>query len=157
MVRTSVRAMFVDTSVFCNLLSVPGRDQDRAIVTAEFRAMIEASVPMLLPLTTVVETGNVIAQSGGDRRRTAQRFVDTLRKVADGATPWIPHEIDWNSGLIDELVGGRDESLPDRLTRGMGTGDSLILTERDIYCRRMNWSVADVGIWTRDEQLSAYG
>ena len=157
MVRTSARAVFVDTSVFCNLLSVPGRDQDRAIVTTEFRALAEASVPMLLPLTTVVETGNFIAQSGGDRRQTAQRFVDTLRKVAEGVTPWIPHEIDWNSGLIGELVGGRDESLLDRLTRGMGTGDSLILTERDIYCRRMNWSVGDVGIWTRDEQLSAYG
>ncbi|MFD4293166.1 hypothetical protein ACFWQG_08095 [Rhodococcus sp. NPDC058532] len=157
MVRTSARAVFVDTSVFCNLLAVPGRDQDRAVVTAEFRELVEAEVPMLLPVTTVVETGNFIAQSGGDRRTTAERFVDTLRKVADGATPWIPHEIDWNSRLISELVGGADESLLDRLSRGMGTGDSLILTERRIYCRRMNWQVDDVGIWTRDTQLGAYG
>ncbi|WP_137726058.1 hypothetical protein [Prescottella subtropica] len=156
MVRTTVRAVFVDTSVFCNLLAVPGLDQDRAMVTAEYREFVEASVPMLLPVTTVVETGNHVAHCTGDRRSVATRFVETLRKVAQGSAPWIPHEIDWNAGLISELVDGGSEPLRDGLVRGVGTGDCLILTERAIYCRRMGWPVDDVGIWTRDKHLNAY-
>lgn len=151
----SIRAVFVDTSVLCCLLRVPKYDDGHDAVTAEFRDHRDRGIEMLLPVTTVVETGNHIAHSTGDRYRTAQRFVEMLTAVASGTAPWIAHEIEWGSELLGRLVSGVDgENLASSLVRRVGTGDRLITTERADFCRRMNWPISTVGICSRDVHLA---
>lgn len=156
MIRADLRAVFVDTSILCNFLRVPGFDQDRDAVLSEYREFLEHDIDMLLPITSVIETGNHIAQSKGDRRATAQRFVAMLEMVAAGTAPWTPREITWDSNMIDALVQGvADDGMLAQLTRGVGAGDALILAERVDYCSRLKWPVSTVGIWTRDAGLFA--
>ena len=90
------RVLIFDTSVLCCLLAVPGKetagpDDDRwdqkriaDLVGAETR---KAST-FVLPLATLVETGNHISQAGQYRFDRATDLAKHLRAVADGTTPW---------------------------------------------------------------------
>jgi len=76
---------FIDTSVVCNILPIPDRDQDRERVLDEMRAKQKREV-LILPVTAVIETGNFIAHlPGGNVRRTvARKFSDMLELVIEG-------------------------------------------------------------------------
>lgn len=67
----------IDTSIFLNLLDVPYCNEARAAVAEDFATFVEAGCSFLLPMATILETGNHIAQNGDGnlRRKTAQRFV----------------------------------------------------------------------------------
>ncbi len=153
---THPRAVFIDTSVVLNVVDVPGFNQNRAAVADQHREFVAAGVPMLLPLVAVVETGNHIAQSKGDRHRSASTFAELLRKVAAGIAPWTPNELTWNARLVESLVAGDGDGLVSKLVRGVGAGDALILVERADYCRRLRWPVDSVAIWTLDGGLKSY-
>ena len=51
----------IDTSVFCNIVPVPGRAQARETVLARLEELIGARTALLLPMAAVLETGNHIA------------------------------------------------------------------------------------------------
>ena len=72
---------FIDTSVFLNLLNVPNRNQDHEKVSQDFHSYDELKFTLLLPMATIIETGNHIAQNGDGniRRQTAQRFVEEVK------------------------------------------------------------------------------
>lgn len=54
---------FVDTSILCNPLEVPGKCQDRKRVIDELkRKRDRRDTDLLLPVTAIIETGNHIAQ-----------------------------------------------------------------------------------------------
>ena len=55
--------VIVDTSVFLNVLDVPGFNQDREADLARFRELIEAGANLLLPIAAIFEAGNHIAQT----------------------------------------------------------------------------------------------
>lgn len=52
----------VDTSVFLNVLDVPHFNQKRGEVLADFERRINNKDTFLLPITSVIETGNHIAR-----------------------------------------------------------------------------------------------
>ena len=52
----------VDTSAFCNVLAIPGKNQHREEARAALRAFINEGSSLLLPLAAVYETGRHIAQ-----------------------------------------------------------------------------------------------
>ncbi len=45
----------VDTSIFCNILAVPGRSQVRDDVFDELRIYIEDGVALFLPMATILD------------------------------------------------------------------------------------------------------
>ena len=149
---------FVDTSVFCNLLPVPGFDQHRAEVTAEYRERLDRRHALILPVTAVVETGNFVAQlpDGRLRRRTAQLFTDVLRLVVQGRAPWTLHEFSWGIEFLSRFLDGADttSTLVEHAANKLGAGDLCILTERQTYTVRTG--LTDVRVWTRDNALSGY-
>ena len=51
----------VDTSVFCNVLDIPHKNQQRAEVLAILKRCIERDYALLLPLAAIFETGTHIA------------------------------------------------------------------------------------------------
>ncbi|MEW2400403.1 hypothetical protein [Streptomyces sp. NPDC046862] len=153
------RVEFVDTSILCNLLEVPGKCQDREKVIEELRRKREArDCDLLLPVTAVIETGNHIAQlSDGRQRRTcAERFAGVLQTVVEGKAPWALNEVEWDAAHLSALIegGSTGSSLVEHACNQLGCGDLNILIERDRYLARTSGVVATV--WTLDALLASY-
>ncbi|MFC4591467.1 hypothetical protein [Sphaerisporangium corydalis] len=148
---------FVDTSVLCNLLDIPGKNQDRLAVLEELQRKRTAG-DLILPVTTVIETGNHIAQlkDGHHRRDRATRLHELLVLVIDGKAPWVLHTVEWGEGFLRQLLSGAGTKVPftEHAMSGVGVGDLCILAERALYRQRVTG--VDVLIWTLDRHLGAY-
>jgi hypothetical protein len=149
---------FVDTSVFTNLLDVPGRAQSKAQVLRDHQDRVKAGCGLVLPVATVIETGNHIAQvrNGDARRKAAERYSGVLRLVAVGKSPWRLHGAVWDAEFLRRLVAGGTTGLAlvDHATHRLGCGDLSILVEREVY--RDRTGLPDVRIWTLDAGLRAH-
>ena len=116
--------VIVDTSVLLNVLDVPSFNQDREEILAEFRRLVDTDASFLLPLATIFETGNHIADlsNGGHRRRYAEVFRDRIREALKGEAPWVPIR------FPDERQLGRWlDDFPDFAMRGPGLSDLSII------------------------------
>ena len=152
-----MEVFFIDTSVFCNILPVPGRDQDRDAVMAQLKDRLERGT-LILPVTTVIETGNFIAQlaSGGMRRAAALRFVTVLELICAGKAPWTLHQFAWDQNILEDLISGSGSgtTLVQHAEGKVGTGDLTILAEMRAYARRAQ--TAAVQVWSLDGGLVAH-
>lgn len=148
---------FIDTSILCNLVPVPGYDQHRVQVIEEMGHRLDNGEEFILPITTVIETGNHIAQlgSGRARRQAATQLDAILRRVSAGQSPWYLHDVAWGKGFLQTMVDGADTSTSyiEHAQAGLGAGDLCILTERHSFSKR---SRIPANIWTLDEGLSAW-
>jgi hypothetical protein len=112
---------------------------------------------LVLPVTTVIETGNFIAQlpTGGERRAAALRFVEVLRLVCAGLAPWTLHQFAWDRSFLEDLVNGSGTGLTlvQHAETKLGTGDLTILAEMRAYAQRSQ--TAEVTVWSLDDGLSA--
>lgn len=150
----------VDTSVFCELLRVPGcfNDAIHQEVKADFqaRACAEPAETFLLPMTTILETGNHIGQHGDGRQRraAAERFVAVVRDALDGSSPFTATPMFELEGLRTWL-----DQFPDWVTpadvrgKGSGFGDLSIREEFARQCR-LN-PCRRVYVWSLDGRLGA--
>lgn len=93
---------FIDTSVLCNMVPVPGRDSDRDVVIEDLQAKVAARDVLILPVSAVVETGNFIAQvaEGQLRRSAAVKLEALLRLAANGQAPYVFHDFSWSPGFV---------------------------------------------------------
>ncbi len=82
----------MDTSIFLGPLNVPNYNQHRASVLEDFKTYSQAGCTFLLPMATILETGNHIAQNGDGtmQRKTAIRFVKEVKAAFTGEAPWRP-------------------------------------------------------------------
>ncbi len=150
---------FVDTSILCDLLKVPGKCQRHEEVRGELQSRIESGVQLVLPIASIIETGNHIAQAhdGRGRRVSATAFVQLLRLTAAGGAPWVLHSVAWDSRMLDLLcdgpgqIGGFVEMAGSGL---LGAGDVAILAECELYAMRT--AGVQISIWTHDARLAAY-
>ena len=141
----------VDTSVFLNVLDVPGFNQDREADLARFRELIEAGANLLLPIAAIFEAGNHIAQLGGgqQRRRCAESFRDRVREALEGRAPWTPIRLPDDRELSEWL-----DSFPDSAMRGAGMGDLSIVKAWERTC--VQHPTRRVTIWSHDQHLAGY-
>lgn len=141
----------VDTSVFCNVLKVPNRSQEREEVLAQLELLIEEGTTLLLPLATIYETGNHIAQNGDgrERRATAHRFTKQVDLALKGETPFTPTDINDEHELQHWLT-----RFPDYAEGGVSFGDMSIIEAFRKECDRHR--ARRVFIWALDRDLSSY-
>ena len=143
--------VLLDTSILTNVLRVPGFDQDAEDVWVELERLSNRDVTLLLPLVVVFETGNHIGhvRDGRERRKTAERFVSTMRRTIDGKAPWTPLR------MIDlaEMASWLD-GFPDAAVRGQGLGDHSIVQEW--HLARDRFKQHRVRIWSTDAALQGY-
>ncbi|WP_091117259.1 hypothetical protein [Nocardioides psychrotolerans] len=150
--------IFIDTSVFANLIEVNGNSQDRASVLEQFDAFVNSGARFVLPITTIVETGNLIFYAGGDPRPAAERLVGALSAAQEVNPPWTVRAVDWDLGFVAALIDGDStgSSLVDLISdKRMASGDVAILVERDRF--RDETAYTDVRVWSLDSQLQAFG
>ncbi len=140
----------VDTTVFCNVLDVPDRNQDRENALSALEAYLEEGHTLLLPLAAVFETGGHIAHVGDGRlrRQAARRFVDEVRKAITGDAPWTATPLP----DAQALLGWLDE-FPDQAMREVSLADLSIIKEFERQCERH--PARRVFIWSYDRHLQA--
>lgn len=150
----------IDTSIFLNLLNVPGRNQDAYEVTASYKDYVELNATFVLPMATIIETGNHIAQNGdgGTRRTTAERFCTVIQGAFLGDAPYRPSEFPsmkevtlWLHRFPD--LAGKNKS-PTKTSEGTSFGDLSIIEEFN-KCTSL-FSMSEVFIWSLDSDLSQY-
>ena len=86
----SGRIVIVDTSVFLNILDVPGRNQDRESTLDALAIHVQNGDHLYLPVPCIIETGNHIARlpNGHHRYRFAQDFVAAVTEALEERAPW---------------------------------------------------------------------
>ena len=152
--------VLVDTSVFLNVLDVPGFNQDRDIVLVGFDTRIRSGQHFLLPMATVWETGNHISRlpTGGLRREFATRLVEQVRRAVTGEAPYratyLPERDEfliWINEFPDHAM--RNKS-PTKTNCGVSLADLSIIKEWE-RTRSIN-SMSRVLIWSLDGDLAGY-
>ncbi|SFU46820.1 hypothetical protein [Alicyclobacillus macrosporangiidus] len=145
---------YVDTSIVLNMLNVPGRNQDRDHVLRELAE--SQGDTFILPLSSIIETGNHIAHlaDGFQRRQAAERFTELLKKIARGEFPWTMDKLSMDRKDLEFYAS----HFPDYAVRGVGMGDLSIIREFTRYVERIGPSVSGivVKIWSLDAHLSGY-
>lgn len=139
----------VDTTVFCNVIRVPGRDQNVREVQRLHEERLRAGWSLLLPIAVMVETGNHIAHAadGRLRRASADRFAKAVRGAIDGSAPWTPASA-WG---LDEVRAWLQE-FPDSAMRGVSFADMTIVKEYE----RLRVAAPRHRIWSLDRHLQGY-
>ncbi len=141
----------VDTSVLCEILAVPNMSAEHDAFLATLTAKLASRETLILPMTTILETGNHIGQQGDGnaRRKTATAFVRLVKQAIAGDAPFTPTPLFNDEGLL-ELLG----EFPEWAKLGSGFGDLTIKKEWERLCgvhpaRR-------VYIWSKDGDLGSY-
>ncbi|PLP93127.1 hypothetical protein CYD26_09960 [Pseudomonas sp. FFUP_PS_473] len=150
----------IDTSVFVNLLNVPGLNQDAGRVGADFLEYADNNCTFILPMATILETGNHIAQNGDGRlrRQTAQRFCEAVSAAFTEEPPYRLSEFPSTREVLDWLAefpgkAGQNKS-PARTGEGTSFGDLSIIKEYERCLER--FPMSELFIWSLDSDLEAY-
>jgi hypothetical protein len=151
------RVLILDTSVLCCLLEIPGKETagsgDEQWDHNKISALLDSEVgaTRVLPLATVIETGNHIAQSSGDRYQIAKALGELISSAAEAASPWAAFADQaelWGSANLVSLAN----EWPHLATGGTSIGDATIKLVAEYYAR----AGYEVEIVTGDAGLKAY-
>ena len=152
--------VIVDTSIFLNILAVPGFDQNRNIVLEQFKRMILNGDHFFLPMATIWETGDHIAHLGGGdiRRKFAIKLIDEVEKAFRDEVPWKPTHFPEPSQFLDWLrefpITVMRQKSPKKTGEGVSLSDLSIIKEWEMLCTRH--SMSRVLIWSIDGDLDSY-
>jgi len=105
----------------------------------------------VLPLATIIETGNHISQCNGDRFKLAKSLGDIIKKVAEEETPWAAFSNQsplWEPEQLIDLA----TNWPAEAAREISIGDFTISKVADFYANIGH----QVEIFTGDEGLKVY-
>ena len=143
---------FIDTSVFLNIIDVPGRNQQREEVMLELRKLMEdlKNNVLVLPFATIIETGNHIAHcgNGSERRESAKRFVECIENTINNNAPWQYYGNQMTTEDLHEIC----KEFPDVAMRGEGFGDLSIVKAYKKY-KNETPAIHKIRIWSVDGHL----
>lgn len=141
----------IDTSLFVEILNVPGKAQRHAEVLELLHAKIAGEETLFLPMATILETGNHIGQSGdgGARRACARLFVEQVTLALEGGSPFKPISF-LTQNEMRQWLG----EFENHATTGSGLGDLSIIHDWHRLCDQN--SARRVYIWSFDQHLAAY-
>lgn len=141
----------IDTSIFAELLNIPGMTSQRNEILEALQQKINANESLFLPMATIFETGNHIAHNGDgtQRRQCAERFVVLVQKALDGTIPFTPLSFPTRDALQNWLAG-----FPDSAMRASGIGDLSIVHDWERQCRLHQGR--RIYIWSLDAHLSSH-
>lgn len=151
------KVLIIDTSILCCLLDVPGKstcgsgddrwDKDRVdrLLASEVNSVL------VLPLATIIETGNHIAQAPGERFDSAIRLSEHISQAAEAKSPWAAFTDQaelWGADRLRDLAA----RWPLLAVAKISIGDATIADVAEFYAR----GGYEVEIVTGDAGLKAY-
>lgn len=145
---------FIDTSIIMNLLEIPDMCQDREKVKEEFKKAVSECETLILPIATIIESGNHIAHigNGNVRREKAMKFKTFLEKTANEEAPWTLYGMDLKK---EDLLALADDFPQMALTLRMGIGDMSIIRFYQNYKATIP-AIGRIMIWSTDTHLKGY-
>jgi hypothetical protein len=149
----------IDTSIFLEILNVPNYNQHRASVLEDFQTYAQSGCTFLLPMATILETGNHIAQNGDGtmRRTTALRFVKEVKEAFTGVAPWRTTTFPNTTEImlwIDQFPDLAGKNKAPEKQEGTSFGDLSIIQEFNKSCKL--FPMSEVFIWSLDRDLQSY-
>ncbi len=149
----------IDTSIFLNFLNVPNCNQERKKVLEDFQTYIDLGCEFLLPMATIIETGNHIAQNGDGtiRRKTALHFVEQVKAAFNETSPWKLCQFPKTDKIllwIDQFPNLTGQNKTPKKQEGTSFGDLSIIQEFHKACAR--FPMTEVFIWSLDSDLKMY-
>lgn len=155
----SKRVLILDTTVLCCWLQVPGKDEagpvhdrwDHARIARLLEKERAQKSTFVLPIATLIETGNHIAQAPGHRFERASSLAGYLREAADAQSPWAAFTEQsslWESDNLRTLA----DTWPALAKGGTSIGDHTIKDVAEYYAQ----AGCFVEILTGDAGLKAY-
>lgn len=116
---------FIDTSIMTNILDIPHMNQNREEVIKEFNNIPLSNTTLLLPLSTIIETGNHIAHinDGNVRRQKAELFSYYLLKTVNKQAPWSFYGNELTEADIRSIAA----DFPSQALKQVGIGDLCII------------------------------
>ncbi|MEK4701025.1 hypothetical protein MKX47_15815 [Solibacillus sp. FSL R7-0668] len=153
------KVVVMDTSILCCWLKVPGKETCGPVgnqwnnerVEKEIQDEMQQKATFVLPLATIIETGNHIAQANRNRFETAQAFAEILRLTAENKTPWAAFTDQSTLWDVEGLKTLADE-WPTLAAQGLAIGDSTIKNVANYYAAMGK----TVEILTGDQLLRSY-
>ena len=141
----------VDTTIFVEILNVPFKASQHEIITDQVASKILDKESLFLPMATVLETGNHIAQNGNgnQRRQCAERFVKQVQLAIDGESPFKPINFLEANDMRRWLA-----EFPQWAMQGEGLGDLSIKHDWERLCEQNPGR--RVYIWSLDGHLAGF-
>lgn len=152
--------VLLDTSVYLNVINVPGRNQDRVEVIDDFTARVLNSDHFLLPMATIWEAGNHVSRltNGSLRYRFAVKLVKDVHEALNGEAPYrttyFPDSRVFSTWLNDFPLFAQRNKSPQKTNEGISLSDLSIIKEWEQT--RDRHSMSRVLIWALDGDLSCY-
>jgi hypothetical protein len=153
------KVLILDTSVLCCWLRVTGKDTAGPVddrwnhdrIDNLLKDELASGSTFVLPLASLIETGNHIAQCDGDRHSLATSLSKYLRQSADAESPWTAFTDQstlWErQGLLDLA-----DTWPALAVGRFSIGDATIKYVAEYYAS----AGMTVEILTGDNGLKAY-
>ncbi|MDD2744100.1 MAG: hypothetical protein PHV02_17690 [Rhodocyclaceae bacterium] len=153
------RVLILDTSVLCCWLRVPGKEEtgpvddrwDHARIDALLQKERELNSTFVLPVATLIETGNHIAQAASLRFERAQDLARCLHEAAQARSPWAAFTDQSQLWATENLRTLADE-WPALASKKISIGDATIKDVAEYYAK----AGFSVEILTADAGLKAY-
>lgn len=154
------KVLIMDTSILCVWLGVrwmedcggAGNKWTFDDVNEKIELEIAAGTTFVLPLASIIETGNHIAQlKKGPRKPYADKLVDIIIQSADNESPWAAFTEQsglWNAESLKTLAATWGANVENRHS----LGDASIVNVANYYCDLG----FEVEIFTGDSGLKAY-
>lgn len=150
--------LILDTSILCVWLRVPGKETcgsgaaciDFVKVDHEIQTAVQMQYTLVLPLATIIETGNHIAHAPRAFERASDLAV-LMESAANESTPWAAfsdQQTLWSADGLKDLA----LKWPNLAARKLSIGDATISEVADYYAK-MGCSVE---IYTGDEGLKKH-
>ncbi len=155
----SKRVLILDTSVLCCWLKVPGKDEtgpvndrwDYERIDALLQQERQLNSTFVLPIATLIETGNHIAQASSQRFECATDLAVCLREAAEAKSPWAAFT-DQSQLWATENLRALADSWPQLANSRISIGDATIKDVAEFYAKTGYF----VEILTADAGLKAY-
>lgn len=137
------KVLIIDTSILCVWIGIPEKETcgpnhdkwDKERVEAFLEKEIGDGATLVLPLASIIETGNHIAQARTNRKRElAVLLADKMKMAAEEKTPWAAFTDQQDLWDSDGLRNLADE-WPDLAVQGISLGDATIKSVADRYVR----------------------
>lgn len=153
------KVMVVDTSILCVWLNVPEMSPcgpqddswDNERVETKIEEERQNGTLFVLPLASIIETGNHITHVHGDIYSLVNNFVDFIVQAADGVIPWAAFTAQnslWGPNGLKSLAQRWRNAAVSR----QSLADASIVDVAEYYAQ----AGYDVEILTADTGLRAY-
>jgi hypothetical protein len=153
------RVLIIDTSILCVWVDVPGMETcgpdvdkwNKQRVDAKLSEELEKKTTFVLPLASIIETGNHISQAEHSRRERGNALADLMRKSADEESPWAAfsdQSVLWSPEKLKDLA----DAWPNLAAQKLSLGDATIKDVAEHYAQ-LGFTVE---ILTGDQGLKAY-